>query len=104
MQEAEKLGQQHGQILFIVLIEALLRREPPLLGEFVGLHEYAVLYIWGVSEMQVELVVYAWDHEVARGNTSVAVHLVEVGNHSKVLAHFEKIGLVDSNIEFPKVQ
>ena len=104
MQEAEKLGQQHGQILFIVLIEALQRCEPPLLGEFMELHENAVLYIWGVSEMQIELVVYAWDHEIARGNTSVAVDLIEVWDYSKVFAHFEKVGLVDGNIKFPKVQ
>ena len=53
--------------------------------------------------MQVELVVYPWDHEVARGNTPVAVDLFEIGDDSKVLAHVEKVGLVDRQIELPKV-
>ena len=53
--------------------------------------------------MQVELVVYPWDHEVARGNTSVAVDLFEIGDDSKVLAHFEKVRLIDCQIELPKV-
>lgn len=103
MQKAEKLRYQHGEIFLIVLIEALLRSEPPLLSEFVGLHQYTVLDRWGLSKMQVELVVNPWDHEVARGNAPVAVNLVKIGDHSKVLAHVEKVGLVHFKIELPKV-